>query len=300
MRRLLVLPILASLLCVGADWPQFRGPGGQGHSDAKKLPLHWSERDNVAWKVPIPGTAWSSPVNAGGLIWMAPPVEIGRSLRAICVHRDSGEILHNVEAFRRERPGPVHGKNSFATPTPVLDDGRVYVHFGEYGTACLSSSGQAIWKTTALRFQQPYAAASSPILFGDLLILTCDGTDRQFMAALDKRTGDIVWKKPRGHLKATPAKTKTGSQPQLGYPKMSYATPLVIELNGSRNWSHRLPITSLPTTRKRARRSGGPATRVSPWWLGRCMVRAWCSWQERRTKGTATCSTRFVRTAAAK
>lgn len=216
-----------------ADWPQFRGPDGQGHSSARGLPLDWSESENVNWKVPIPGTGWSSPVIAGHQIWITTAVEEGRSLRAVCVERNSGRTLHDIEVFRIERSGAIHGKNSYATPTPVLEDDRAYVHFGEYGTACLSTSGEMIWKTTSLEYHQPYAAASSPVLFGDRLILSCDGTDVQFLAALDKRTGTVVWKRMRQHLDAARDKAEKMAGSREGFALMAYSTPLVIDVGGA-------------------------------------------------------------------
>ena len=215
-----------------ADWPQFRGPNGQGHSDAKGLPIEWSETQNVTWKVQIPGTGHSSPVIAGDQVWMTTAVDKGRSLRAICVDRRTGRLMHNIELFRRGQPGPLHSKNSYATPTPVLDGKHVYIHFASTGTWCLSTSGEVHWKNTALKFRQPYSGASSPILFGELLILTCDGTDMQFMTALNKRTGAVIWKTSRLHLAETRVKADSMKGQRKRYALMAYSTPLVIQVSG--------------------------------------------------------------------
>jgi len=231
-----ILQILLFTLCwrgsVAADWPQFRGPEGQGHAEARDLPTQWSETKNVTWKVAVPGKGLSSPVIRGDQIWVTTALDDGRSLRALCFHRRDGRKVHDRELFRPAEPSAVHSKNSRATPTPVIDDAHVYVHFGVSGTACLSMGGDVIWKNSELEYHQPYAGVSCPILFGDLLILSCDGTDVQFVTALDKRTGKRVWKTPRGHLEAALQRVETESYPERGFPLMAYSTPLVVDVNG--------------------------------------------------------------------
>jgi len=203
---------LSPLSLAASDWPQFRGPGGQGQADARGLPLTWSESENVRWKVPVPGRGWSSPAIQGDRVWLTTALEDGRSLRALALHRDSGRILRDVEVFRLDNPGPVHQKNTYASPTPVLEDDRVYVHFGSLGTACIRSSGEILW-TTRMVYYHRHGPGGSPVLYDDLLILSCDGYDIQFVVALDKRTGKVRWKVPRD-----------------GY--QAYTTPLVIRVNG--------------------------------------------------------------------
>lgn len=217
-----------------ADWPQFRGPTGQGISHATDLPLRWSETENVAWKVPVPGRGHSSPVIGGDQIWMTTASDEGRSLRAVCFDLGSGKLIHNVELVRRSDPGPVHSKNSHATPTPAWEDGRIYVHFGAAGTFCLDARGRVVWKQDSLAYHQPYSGGSSPVLAGNLLILTCDGTDIQFIAALDKRDGHVVWKTDREHLEQTRLKTEEMTGKREGYALMAYSTPLVIEADGKK------------------------------------------------------------------
>ena len=225
MRSLAIAFLLASAvgpLVDAADWHQFRGPRGQGHADAHDLPTRWSETENVAWKVAIPGKGHSSPVVVSKQVWLTSAQEKGLSLRALCVDRKGGTLIHNVELFRLETSGPKNVKNSFASPTPIIEKDRVYIHFGQRGTACLSTSGEVIWKNTSLQYSQPYSGASTPILFKDSLILTCDGTDSQFVVALNKRTGKVVWKTVRTHFKerATPL------------PLMAYSTPLIVTVDG--------------------------------------------------------------------
>jgi outer membrane protein assembly factor BamB len=226
LRRTIPLCILALLSTtrVSADWPQFRGPDGQGHCDEQGVPIHWSEEKNVTWKSDVPGQGLSSPVVSGNQIWMTSAENEGKSLRAICLDKTSGQLLYNVEVLQPEEAGPHHKTNGYASPTPVLDGEHAYVHFGPRGTACLDTAGKIIWKNTEFEYNAFQGAASSPILHEDLLILTCDGTDHQFLAALDKRTGKTMWRQPRAHLEAAAKKGPIA--------KMAYSTPLVQTING--------------------------------------------------------------------
>ncbi|HTG94781.1 MAG TPA: PQQ-binding-like beta-propeller repeat protein [Pyrinomonadaceae bacterium] len=209
--KLLLLLFLLNLPL--SDWPQFRGPTGQGHSDEQGLPLNWSETTNVRWKVAIPGKGWSSPVVQGDRIWLTTATDEGKSLRALSIDRNSGAILQNVEVVRLKSPKLTNSKNSFASPTPVVDGERVYVHFGAYGTACLTQSGEIVWKTRLEYDNGQHGTGGSPIVYEDLLIISCDGNDVQFVVALDKLTGKVKWKKSRE-----------------GY--QAYTTPLVVSLPG--------------------------------------------------------------------
>lgn len=213
-----MIPLL--LLLAAQDWPQFRGPGGQGHAAVTSLPLEWSDDSaNVAWKSPVDGLGWSSPVVSGTRVWMTTATDEGRSLRAVCLDLETGRGLLDVEVFRRAEPGRRHKKNSHASPTPVLDGDRVYVHFGPYGTACLSAEGGILWKRT-IPYQPVHGNGGSPALDGGRLFISCDGGDTQFVAALDAKTGRTVWKTPR--------------VPNSYFKKFAFSTPLVIETGGSR------------------------------------------------------------------
>jgi len=235
---------------VGADpssWPQFRGPDGQGHAvSAMGLPPSWNENENIVWKCPLPGRGWSSPVMLGHEIWLTaameepiseaekaerlkgntnsqPLIVAGKlSLRALCVNRQSGRLIHNVELLVEPRPQPTHSTNTFASPTPVLEEGRLYCHFGSYGTACLDTATQrVVWTNRDLVIQHENGPGSSPVVWGDYVIFHCDGSDAQFIAALDKRTGKLAWKTARSGA--------MNAEPQL---KKCYGTPLVVELSG--------------------------------------------------------------------
>ena len=208
------LPGIVLVVCaLAADWPQFRGPGGQGHSTETGLPLTWSEKENATWKVALPGKGWSSPAIQGGRIWMTTATENGRSLRVLVADAATGRVLHDVEVLRDEQPQAIHAKNSHATPTPVLAGETVYVHFGAAGTAAVrASDASVIWKTQ-LPYKHGHGSAGSPVLFEDLLIFNGDGTDQQFVAALDTATGKLRWK----------AERRTA---------MAFSTPLIIEVDG--------------------------------------------------------------------
>ncbi len=211
MKALLFLFLFVSPVILAEDWPQFRGPTGQGRSDERGLPLTWSETKNVRWKTAIPGKGWSSPVIQGDRIWLTTATEEGKSLRAISVDRNTGAILHNVEVFRLKSLGKISPKNSYASPTPVLEGDRVYLHFGAHGTACIAQSGEIVWKTRLEYDNGEHGSGGSPVIYDNLLIVSCDGLDVQFVVALDKLTGKVRWKKSRE-----------------GY--QAYTTPLVVPL----------------------------------------------------------------------
>ncbi|HET9711576.1 MAG TPA: PQQ-binding-like beta-propeller repeat protein [Pyrinomonadaceae bacterium] len=206
--------LLILLLVPMSDWPQFRGPTGQGVSDEQGLPLTWSETKNVRWKVAIPGKGWSSPVVQGDRIWLTTATDEGKSLRAISVDRNTGAIVQDVEVFRLKPAKLANPKNSFASPTPIVEGDRVYVHFGAFGTACITQSGEIVWKTKLEYDNGQHGTGGSPVLYQDLLIISCDGNDVQYVVALDKLTGKVRWKKSRE-----------------GY--QAYTTPLIVELPGS-------------------------------------------------------------------
>jgi outer membrane protein assembly factor BamB len=196
-----------------ADWPEFRGPTQQGHSTETGLPLTWSESENVAWKSEIAGLGWSSPAIVGTRLWITTATEDGHSLRAIRLNTETGAIEKDVEVFHKEDPGKIHGKNSHASPTPVLRDGKVYVHYGRHGTACLTDEGELVWKTE-LAYEHRHGPGGSPVLFEDRLIINCDGTDTQFVVALDALTGQEIWRQLRGEG------------------RMAYSTPTLVEHDG--------------------------------------------------------------------
>lgn len=221
-----------------ADWPDFRGPWQNGHASAPGttnligLPLQWSETNNVAWKTPLPHRGWSSPVILGRQIWLTTATADGEDFFALCVDADSGKLLHNERLFHCDDPEPLgNAMNCYASPSPVIESGRVYVHFGSYGTACLDTSNfKVIWKRTDLPCRHYRGPGSSPVLFNELLILTMDGIDVQYLVALDKRTGKTLWKTDRT---ANWNDLEADGRPRAGGDfRKAYNTPLIVDVNG--------------------------------------------------------------------
>ena len=175
------------------SWPQFRGPEGQGHSAAIGLPLKWSQSESVAWKVAIPGVGFSSPVIDGEKIWLTAARDEGHTFHAVCLNKATGKLIQDVLVATNDKPGRVHPTNSPASPTPILENDRIYLHFGANGTACLTTSGKILWMVK-LPHLQAYGPSSTPILYQDLLIVPCHGTDVRYLVALDKKTGKQRWK----------------------------------------------------------------------------------------------------------
>jgi outer membrane protein assembly factor BamB len=218
----LVIPATAAMVAVGSaavacaqDWPQFRGPDGQGHSAERGLPIEWSESKNVSWKAPVPGRGWSSPVVAAGRVWLttAAPDRKETSLRLLAYDLETGAQKLDVEVFRLRSSELLNAKNSHASPTPIVEGDRVYVHFGATGTAALTTDGQIVWKTRQA-YESQHGNGGSPELAGDLLIINCDGFDQAYVVALDKRTGKTRWRTDR-------------REPH----SQAYSTPLSIRVN---------------------------------------------------------------------
>ncbi len=241
--------VLASLAIEGMaeDWPQFRGPSQQGIVSSGDAPTSWSEDDGILWKVALPGRAWSSPVVMGDQVWVTTAIEqlaskaeakdksLGfakstnlsmvlaqsLSLEAICLDRHTGAILKTAPMFSVEQVNSIHSLNSYASPTPVLEPGRLYCHFGTYGNACVdTSTGQVLWRKT-LPLQHYVGPGSSPVLYKNLMVLTCDGADQQYVAALNKQTGELAWKTDRPPIRQT--------EPDF---RKSYCTPLLLSYQG--------------------------------------------------------------------
>ena len=226
--QLLVLLLIAgaSALAQAEDWPQFRGPTGQGHAAERGLPLEWSESKNILWKTAVPGSGWSSPTVAGGRVWLTTVVETkdrrnrtSASLRALAFDVATGRELVNVEVFRIDDAGPINQKNSRASPTPIVDGDRVYVHFGADGTAALTASGDILW-TAHLRYESQHGNGGSPTLYRDLLIVNCDGNGGEaYVIALDTATGRTRWKTerrwPADQAYSTPLVITVGDRDQL-------------------------------------------------------------------------------------
>ena len=227
----------ASLLVTkteAADWNQFRGPLADGHYEGAALPTEWGAAKNLVWKVKIPGLGWSSPITWKGKIYLTTAVPMdganNYSLRAICVDFQTGSIDWNTEIFTEDgktSPKP-HGKNSHASPTPITDGSRLYVHFGHMGTAALNLDGSIFWKKDDLKYKPVHGNGGSPILADNLLIYSIDGADQQCVVARDIKTGVIRWKTdrksqaPKKFSFSTPLYLKTGGREQIISPASGF------------------------------------------------------------------------------
>lgn len=205
------------------EWPEFRGPTAQGHSSVTDLPLTWSPTENVVWKVPVPGSGWSSPVVGGGKIFLTTGIVaegVGTSLRTLCFDTATGKQLWDTEVFTpSEVPEqqPLHTKNSPASPTPILEGDRLYVHFGHHGIACLDTSGKILWRNNRFRYDAMHGNGGSPVLVDGHLVFAADGKKNPAVLAVSAKTGEFAWKTPR-----------TTDVRQT----FSFCTPLVIEVAG--------------------------------------------------------------------
>jgi hypothetical protein len=216
----LTLLLALSNLHANGDWPSFRGPTGQGLSTATNVPVRWSATDNVDWKSSIPGSGWSSPILAGNRLFLTTALEDGNalSLQALCLDSESGDILWNREVFHHPRADlpRTHSKNSQASPTPLVQGNRLFVHFGHLGTAALDLSGTVLWRQTEINYSPVHGNGGSPALIDDLLVFSADGGSDPFLVALAADDGSIRWRTPRN----THARSK-----------FSFSTPLVIQMD---------------------------------------------------------------------
>ena len=223
---LTALALLTTPLFAADNWPEFRGPTGDGHADKADLPVTFGDGNHIKWKTPIHGKAWSSPVIWGSQVWLTTANEEGTELGVVTVDKDSGKILRDDLLFHVATPQFCHKFNSYASPTPAIEEGRIYVTFGSPGTACLDTkTGKKLWERTDFVCNHYRGAGSSPIIWQNLLIMNFDGSDNQFIVALDKATGKTVWETKRstdyGDLDAT------GKVKDEGDYRKAFATPHV-------------------------------------------------------------------------
>jgi outer membrane protein assembly factor BamB len=225
--RLLAALSFVTFTASATDWPEFRGSNAQGHSEAKNLPLAWSPTSHIEWKVPVAGIGWSSPVVVGNRIFLTTAVSMSgkeeatadRSLRVISLDATNGKSVWDVELFQAKSPR-AHRKNSHASPTPVFEDGKLYVHFGHLGTACLdAATGKTLWATQEFAYSPVHGNGSSPVLFEDMLIFSADAEKDPKVIAIDKTTGKQRW----AFARQSDAKKK-----------FSFCTPLIIDVNGQK------------------------------------------------------------------
>ncbi len=227
-----IAPLVTALVLVSScctlnaeeHWPQFRGPRGDGTTPGNP-PLRFSESEKVRWRTSIPGRGWSSPVVWGERIWLTTASDDGKTMSVICVDRKSGGMVHNRVLFENENPRFRHPTNSYASCTPVLEQGAVYVHFGSYGTACLDpKTAEVRWSRRDLECDHFRGPGSSPVIDGERLYVAYDGADVQYVVALDKHSGKTIWRRDRNIDYGT----------DNGDRKKAYSTAQLIEYKGRR------------------------------------------------------------------
>ncbi len=241
-----ILAVFAPLSLAGDSWPEWRGPRGQGISDAADLPVSWSEDRNVAWKTAIFGRGWSTPVIDDGKVWVTTATDVpaskkeaserrktttnsmplrissSASMFVVCLDLKSGKILSKTELLTEKDPQMIHADNSYATPTPIIEGQRLYCHFGPSGMVCLDTAeSKIVWTNHSVRVKHENGPGSSPVLWNNLLIVHCDGIDLRYIMAIDKYTGKEVWKTDRSG--------KLHTEVQM---RKSYTTPLIIDVDG--------------------------------------------------------------------
>ncbi len=216
--------IFTSIIAEAQNWTQFRGSNLDGKAPDQNPPAHWTPDSNLVWKTEIPGEGWSSPVIYDRQIWLTTATNDGSELYAVCIDKSKGEIIHNLLLFKPDSVFGKHAVNSYATPTPCIDERFVYVNFGQYGTACIETqTAKIVWKREDLFCNHVQGPGSSPVLYKNMLILHYEGTDTFFIIALDKTTGKTIWKTER------PSELY---EPLLDIGKKAYITPLIITING--------------------------------------------------------------------
>ena len=206
------------------SWTHFRGSRLNGISDETGVPVKWNDSLHIDWKKEIPGRGWSSPVVLGGQVWITTATGGGYEMRAVCLDAATGNTVFDPVVFRPDSLFRIHAVNSYATPTSALEEGRIYVHFGRYGTACLDTrSGSTLWKRTDLQCEHIQGPGSSLLIYRDLLIVHMEGADVQYILGLDKHTGKTIWRTDR------PKEIMDRLEP-IG--KKAYTTPIIVRVDG--------------------------------------------------------------------
>ncbi|MCF8224310.1 MAG: PQQ-like beta-propeller repeat protein [Bacteroidales bacterium] len=222
---LVAITVLATSSCSQQkdSWTHFRGNDLDGIAAPGDYPVTWNDSTNIDWKVAVKGRGWSSPVVMNNQVWLTSATPDGRHMFADCYDISSGESVHHVDLFHPEKVYGKHSINSYATPTSAIEEGYVYVHFGRYGTACIDTgTGDLVWKRSDMQCEHIQGPGSSLFLYGNKLIVHMEGTDVQEIYALDKRTGETIWKAERD---------PEFLEPLLEIGKKAYVTPIVIEVN---------------------------------------------------------------------
>ena len=234
------------LLVNGENWPQFRGPTGQGHSKAMELPMKWNRTEGVVWQKNLEGTAWSSPICIEDQIFLTNAlVKDGLlQLNVASISFQNGVTLWHKTLFEYDHQPRIHKKNSYASPTPFYDDGHIFVHFGNLGTACLDLSGHLVWKKK-LEYTPVHGSGASPVIVKDILLISADGSNYACLYGLFKKTGLVKWKAIRDSQSkkkfsfCTPLVINDGKEVQIISPASDYV--FAYDLNGNQLWKFNYP-----------------------------------------------------------
>lgn len=220
----LIACFFSTMINAQSSWTHLRGNQLDGHAGGTGYPVVFGEDQNLVWKTEVEGLGWSSPVVWNKQIWLTTASRKGDKMSAICVDFDSGEIIRELLLYEPAEIQRIHATNSYATPTPAIEEGFVYVHFGTYGTACINTADfSVVWSRTDMNCEHMQGAASSLFLYGDMLIVHVEGTDTQYIASLDKKTGETIWQTHR------PEEFYRDVAPVY---KKAYTTPLVVNAEG--------------------------------------------------------------------
>ena len=206
-----------------SNWTHFRGSNLNSIAVNDNIPLKWDE-SNIKWKTQIHDIGYSSPVVYNNQIWVTTAKSDGKELYAVCINFQTGEIIYDIKVFTPDEVEGKHTLNTYASPTPCIEKGFVYVHYGSMGTACLNTAnGSVVWKRTDLKCKHVQGPASSPVIYKNLLILHFEGTDVRYIVALDKSNGKLIWRSDRPAEPYEPI-TKIG--------RKAYITPIIINVKG--------------------------------------------------------------------
>jgi outer membrane protein assembly factor BamB len=205
------------------NWTHFRGSNLNGLALSEKIPMKWDD-STIKWKTGIHDNGYSSPVIYNDQIWVTTAKADGKELYAVCTDYKTGEIIYDIKVFTPEEVEGKHSLNTYASPTPCIEKGFVYVHYGSLGTACINTTnGSIVWKRTDYKCNHAQGPASSPILYKNLLILHYEGTDVRFIVALDKLSGKQIWRSDR------PAEPY---EPLAKIGRKAYITPIIMNVKG--------------------------------------------------------------------
>jgi len=226
--------LFAAVVCLvasaasGADWPAWRGPTGIGISSERNLPTKWSKTENVRWRIPLPERGNSTPIVSKGRVFVTQAVGDRRTL--MCFDRLSGNLLWQEGVTTTEKE-PTHETNPYCSNSPVTDGERVIASHASDGLFCYDLQGSEIWRRTDLGRQiHIWGAGSSPVIYGDLCFVNFGPGETTYLLAVNKSTGDTVWRKDEETGYGKPVEgDAAGSNPTfIG----SWTTPTIMNLEG--------------------------------------------------------------------